>query len=580
MATNLRPTAKNFGCLMLFALPFAAGGIGIGVWQVCEFIAYFKMQSWVETPAKIVQTKLESSSGGEGGTSYQATAEYVYDYGGRRYTGHRVSPHNGSDNIGSFQQNAYQRLKEHQNSGRPFPCYVDPARPAEAVLFRNLRGEMICFKTMFVVIFGGVGLGLLTFSILGYRKARADAAAAALHPDQPWLGKADWASGVIPSAAGRSALILAAIAAFWNLASAPTWYVFCKEAIGEGKRPSWFVLIFAGIGAVLVVAASVSLLRRRKYGQSVFQMAANPGVIGGRLAGVVRVSAKVQPEDGFLLTLECVRRVTRSTGNDSKSTTIDVLWQDKQTISRELRQNDPEQSAIPVLFQIPYDCRPTDESDAECKYSWRLKVTAKTPGLDYKAAFDVPVFKTAESDPNFVPDTAAIAEYAAPADPDRELREAGVLKTVSPFGDGCQFTFPLGRNLGSSVSLLVFWLFWSGAILVMLHLKAPIFFPIGFGLFDVIILLIGLDLWFYRSMVDVSPRGLTVTGGLFGRGRPRQIEASSIDRIETVGGMTSGNMVYYNIVVVSRGKKISLGKRVQGKWLAEAICRQIEEARK
>jgi hypothetical protein len=592
MATNLRSTAGNFGCLMLFALPFAAGGIWMGVWQAREFVAYLRMQSWVETPAKIVRAKLECHSSSDGGDTYEATAEYTYEYGGRRYACRRVSPFSGSDNISSFHQNAHRRLQEHQKSGRPLPCYVNPAKPDEAVLFRNLRGEMIGFQSMFVVLFGGVGFGMLTFGALGYRKARADAAVAAQHPEQPWFCKAEWAAGRIPSAAGRSALIFSAIAVYWNLASAPTWYVFCKEAIGEGKRPSWFVLGMCGVGATWIVAATVSLLRRRKYGRSMFQMAAAPGVIGGRLAGVIRIPVKVQPEDGFHLTLECVRKTARG-----DSTINETLWQDEQIIARELRQADFEQTAVPVLFQIPYDCRPTDESSMKDQTFWRLKAAAKTPGLDYKAAFDVPVFQTPESDPNFASDPAAIAEYAAPVDPERELREAGVLKTALPFGyeplkgtvpflptqksgqsPGCRFVFPLGRNFGSSVFLLVFWLFWSGAILVMLHFRAPIFFPIGFGLFDVIILLIGLDLWFYRSVVDVSPRGLTVTGGLFGRGRSRQIEASSIDRIEAVGGMTSGNMVYYNIVVVSRGKKISLGKRVQGKWLAEAVCRQIKEA--
>ena len=101
------------------------------------------MQGWKETPAKIVRAKLETHRGSKGGTTYEATAEYTYQYGSRQYTGNRVGIQGGSDNFGSFQQNVHRQLSEHQKSGRPFRCYVNPERPAEAILFRDLRWEMV-----------------------------------------------------------------------------------------------------------------------------------------------------------------------------------------------------------------------------------------------------------------------------------------------------------------------------------------------------------------------------------------------------------------------------------------------------
>ena len=89
MATSTPTTKKGFGCLILFALPFAAVGVGMGVWLLFGIIDHWKMQSWEETPARIVQAKLESHSGSKGGTTYQATAEYTYQYadGSTRATG-------------------------------------------------------------------------------------------------------------------------------------------------------------------------------------------------------------------------------------------------------------------------------------------------------------------------------------------------------------------------------------------------------------------------------------------------------------------------------------------------------------
>ena len=49
-----------------------------------------------------------------------------------------------------------------------------------------------------------------------------------------------------------------------------------------------------------------------------------------------------------------------------------------------------------------------------------------------------------------------------------------------------------------------------------------------------------LDTWFYRSVVDVSKRGITVTGGLFGVGSKRWIDLSEIVEITPRTRMRSG----------------------------------------
>jgi hypothetical protein len=210
---------------------------------------------------------------------------------------------------------------------------------------------------------------------------------------------------------------------------------------------------------------------------------------------------------------------------------------------------------------------------------WQLKVKAKVPGVDYGAAFDVPVFKTAESDPHFAADPKVMAEYAAPPDPERDLHDAGVAREPSPSGEGYEFTFPMGRNLGNSAGLTAFWLIWTGIIVLMIHLKAPIFFPIVFGLIDVLILLLVTDMWFYKSAMDVSPRGLTVTGGLLGWGKSQWVAVSDVAAIEPVQGMQSGQTVYCNIVVTCRsGKKITAAKRLAPHHVAKAIADQIAQA--
>ena len=67
----------------------------------------------------------------------------------------------GSDNVGNFQRAAYEELKRHRDQRKPFRCYVNPASPSEAVLYRQLRGEMLVFYTGFAAFFGLFGVGTL-----------------------------------------------------------------------------------------------------------------------------------------------------------------------------------------------------------------------------------------------------------------------------------------------------------------------------------------------------------------------------------------------------------------------------------
>ena len=104
-------------------------------------------------------------------------------------------------------------------------------------------------------------------------------------------------------------------------------------------------------------------------------------------------------------------------------------------------------------------------------------------------------------------------------------------------------------------------------------------FGVGFSLVGVFLLFGSLSLWFYRSVVTVSHRGIAVTGGLFGIGQPRQIAAADIAKIEPKSRMSAGNKMFYDIdIILASGKHVTAGKNVPGKRPADAVIRQIEQA--
>ena len=89
------------------------------------------------------------------------------------------------------------------------------------------------------------------------------------------------------------------------------------------------------------------------------------------------------------------------------------------------------------------------------------------------------------------------------------------------------------------------------------------------------------ELWFYRSVIDASPRGLTVTGGLFGRAEPMDCRLRRpqdpahqpfSDRRRTFGGG-----VLRLVVTCAQGTQSPLASGC-GKPLALAVIHEIQQA--
>ena len=102
---------------------------------------------------------------------------------------------------------------------------------------------------------------------------------------------------------------------FWNLVSAPVWFILPGEIFRKGNLWALLFMLFPIIGLFLAGGTIFCVLRWLKFGQSEFQMADVPGRIGGQLAGVVRTSAKVRPDDGFHVALRCVRQIITGSGS-------------------------------------------------------------------------------------------------------------------------------------------------------------------------------------------------------------------------------------------------------------------------
>src|SRR5262245_60813881 len=166
-----------------------------------------------------------------------------------------------------------------------------------------------------------------------------------------------------------------------------------------------------------------------------------------------------------------------------------------------------DETAVPVLLAIPLEVAETSRPNATKPIKWRLTVSAKVPGIDYKSAFEVPVFKTAESRGDFKLDERLAGQYDARPDATTILREAGILKEDLA-GGGVRLTFSMARNRGVAVFLTVFLIVWSVALWLLTGMDAPFWFRAMFlsiwSLFELILIWITLDMWLYRGVVEVT----------------------------------------------------------------------------
>ncbi|MCA1964704.1 MAG: DUF3592 domain-containing protein, partial [Prosthecobacter sp.] len=200
------------GRAVLFGLPFIIAGLGIGGFVYFPAIStWWSACAWEEVPCWIEKADLNSSRSRKGGTTSKATASYRYEYRGRTYHSEKVGFTGGSDNIGDFQQRAYAEIRAFAGKDRPFRCYVNPAKPEQAVIFRELRWGLMLMMSVFPMLFPLVGALISLGGLQALRKARAEAKLAQQYPSEPWRWRQEWGEETIrESKNGLPAFLIAA----------------------------------------------------------------------------------------------------------------------------------------------------------------------------------------------------------------------------------------------------------------------------------------------------------------------------------------------------------------------------------
>lgn len=384
-------------------------------------------------------------------------------------------------------------------------------------------------------------LAYLRFARSTVRAAAAEAARRAQFPDQPWKWKKEWQGPAIASDSGATTAGLWFFAVVWNAISIPAAVMITLDKPAE--KGAYFIYLFPLVGAGVLWAAIYQTIRLRKYGRTRFVPSALPGVIGGYLGGVIEVPARVVPEADARLSLKCLRRETRGSGKNRR-TTENVLWEREELISREKWVTGAGGTRIPVLFYIPAGQPDTDDRDRDNEVVWRLTASAATPGVDFATQFDVPVFATGETAAPPEAGAPALEEYQVQQLDDAALaacgvrREGGAFHFTSRHLPGTRFTTAV-LALG-----LLGLLAWFGTQ----EIPGPVWAITLF--FALIIWLVAGSVWFDRGELRVEAGDVVVI-----RPRPWGTKVVRVPRAEVAGvrqdkSMASGETQYFRLSLV------------------------------
>ena len=380
------------------------------------------------------------------------------------------------------------------------------------------------------LLFSAVGVGVPFAAWWGVRSAIERQRLAQENPGKPWMWRADWASGRVRCATGHETIFAWVFAVFWNTISWTFVALAGRDMLEEGPA-ALLLLIFPLIGLGLLTWAIVATLRRRKYGSSELTLGTIPGVVGGRLAGRIETNLKEPPSKGVRLDLEC----TMTTGSGKNSTTR-TLWTSEDNVPAMRLSQGWQGVSIPVDFGIPSACRPTaDGREGGGRVNWRLRASADTPGLDFSAAFEVPVFWTEASRDGVGEVEARTANRPGGALPAWNPAEALFVERSGPRGEP-ELHFPSGKRRKEAFALFVFTVLWMSGAAAIFYFDGPLWFALPWMAIGLLMFYGVVSLLFESTTIRVSGGQLQVESVLLGWRRVRSAPVAEIEAVQPVAG--------------------------------------------
>ena len=160
--------ANPFLLLLMAVIFIALGGCS------CYFFLYLPLQkvmqssSWVTTPATVVKSQLATKSSTQRSRidrrDYSIHIDFQYTYKGKSYIGKRYDFFRSLDKYSNGGEEAMQEVVNRHPVGAEITCLVNPEKPSESVISREIYFPMLIIGFV-PLLFFVVGFIVLIFAI-------------------------------------------------------------------------------------------------------------------------------------------------------------------------------------------------------------------------------------------------------------------------------------------------------------------------------------------------------------------------------------------------------------------------------
>ena len=517
---------------------------------------------------KLHRAGYESHSGDDSYT-YEAYADYTYEFGGRQYSNDRVGIAGGADNIGDYQQDLGRQLSAAHSRGETVTVYVDPDEPSEAILDRSVRWGLIGFKSIFLFTFGGIGLGLIIFV---FRAAKEKDPSDPRYRDAPWLANDEWQTAVIKSGSKTAMWAGWAFAAFWNLISAPLPFVIYTEVTEKITCRPCSDYCFRWLASGLLPGPSNapwngidSVLRQSHWIRFPDRLVA---MSVARLTSICPYDASTQ----FSLTLTNLHSYMSGSGKDRRRSES-AEWQDTQVAHV---SSSAKGSRLSFRFDVPENLVESDaDQSEESYYLWRINVRADLPGVDIDRDYEIPVYVTGES-------SAALSQISIDQARNKQnkmdIRVIENLVDLSYASGGRAMRYPMGRNLLSGFMGLIIGGIFTGAGWYLVKYESALLMGGAFGLVGLLIVVSAFYFMLNSLEVLQDGRDIRTIRRILGipvkHGRMRRadfVRFSKKASSKTQSGKR--HVIHYTIFAADNsGQKLVVGEGFTGASQADAAA--------
>ncbi|MEQ8204855.1 MAG: DUF3592 domain-containing protein [Woeseia sp.] len=550
--------------LSLFGLPFFAVGLWM-LWSISSaFMDYWQMQDWLSVDAQLHTAGYRTQQGDDSNT-YEAYATYSYTINGQSYTGSRVAISGGADNIGDYQTDTGNRLSSALSQGTPVTVYVNPENHSIAIIDRELRWGLLGFKSIFLFVFGGVGVGLLIYA---WRARPANDALA--ESSTPWLQNDAWQTADIRSGSKATMWVAVGFAVFWNLISAPLPFLVYEEILNNGNPAAWLGILFPLIGIGLLIFACKRVAEWRRFGPAPVVLDPFPGSIGGHVGGTIDLKLPFNPDTTFELTLTCIESYMSGSGKN-RSRHEKAEWQDSA-----LAHSEPGGRGTRVVFRfdVPADLEPSDARRNKERYRlWRINISAELPGTNLDRDYDIPVYPTATQSHQLPAMAIQSANSQQASRAEQRIRE---LFSFDQYAAGKRLYFPMGQKLAGALGGVIFGAVFVASGWFLAYGGDSPLFGLVFGVVGGLIVLAATYL--LLKSLEVFQDGTALVSVRRILGIPvsrRRMEKHGIDRLIKDSSMQSQSggkhVFYYSVYALDHaGEKLLLGEGFKGQSEATA----------